>query len=450
MNKLMIHFAKYIMIMAIIVGLVACTSSTDTIQTSPSPSPTTSPKDTQVESAVELNIATQESGEVLENLKLLIDDLEAKQPGLKINLTTYDSSVYRFEKLPAMMSANTPPDLFIMFGGTDLEKYVATGNLLSLNDFLKESGLDQKFLNLEDASINDQVYRLPSAMFAEGFFYNKKILKELNAELPTTYDEFLSLLAKAKNAGIIPIGMTAKDGWATTMMMNTMWVRNAGVDATERLAAGKLKWTDPEMMNAFKQYENLVKQGYFTKGAVGYPYGDLQAQFLQGKTLFIYDGSWQATKIDGKDSTLAGQVGFMSFPSITTSKVEQNTINSANNAGYALSAKLNTEQKKAAYELLTQLFSEKYAINSMVTAGQPPAIRVNVNQVEGLVPAFKDVVNAINSSKARFAAQDVYLSSDVQATLAESIQKLLSGVATAEQVVKEIQIVQDKALAEKK
>ena len=53
----------------------------------------------------------------------------------------------------------------------------------------------------------------------------------------------------------------------------------------------------------------------------------------------------------------------------------------------------NTEQKKAAYELLTQLFSDKYAINSMVTAGQPPAIRVDVKGSSG--HSFKSIKSAL-------------------------------------------------------
>lgn len=434
------------MIFYVVAMLGACAKSSDqSVETMKPGKDSASPT-----KQVELNIATQETGDVLENLKSIISELEAQQPGLKIKLSNYDATVYRKEKLPAMMAANTPPDMMVMFGGTDLENYVKTGNLLDLTSFLKESGLDQKFLNLEDASVNGKVYRLPLAMFAEGLFYNKNILQQLNAQIPTTFKEFLALLDKAKQAGIVPIGMTAKDGWDTTMMINTIWARQVGPDASQRLASGELKWTSDEMKASFAIYEDLVKKGYFTKGAAGYSYSDLSAQFLQGKSLFIYDGSWQATTLDGPDSPLAGKVGFMAFPKIEGNNIEQSSINSANNAGYALSAKLSDDQKQVAYELLKKLFSETSMKNLMKTAGQPPAIKMDVSQVDGLVPAFKDVVNAINSSSVRFAALDVYLSTDVQTTLAENMQKLISGVITKDEALKAIQATQDKAGSIKK
>ena len=58
-----------------------------------------------------------------------------------------------------------------------------------------------------------RVYGVPFAVQTVQVLYNKAIFRELGLEEPSTWDEFLQLAAKVKEAGYIPFANGGKEGW---------------------------------------------------------------------------------------------------------------------------------------------------------------------------------------------------------------------------------------------
>jgi raffinose/stachyose/melibiose transport system substrate-binding protein len=437
-----------LLMMSLVIALFAACSQNEE-STSTNEEATTTEESTTEEAVVEevkLTLGTNQRDAELELFQALAKKVESENPGLTIEITNYDSAVYRFEKLPAMMSSNTQPDIFVMYGGADVAKYSDTGNLLDLTEFVTSSGLKDKFVTLDDASHNGKIWRLPLSMYAEGFYYNKKLLKELNVEPPKTWDELLSIAEKAKAAGLVPISTAVKDTWVGIMLANQLWVRHAGINASVELGNGTLQWTDPKVLAAFQKYEELVKKGYLTEGAAGFDYGQLAANFLQGKTVFVFDGSWMASTYGGNDSPLKDDIGFIAVPAIANADADQGSVNTANNFGYALSSKMSDAQKKYAFKFMEAIFEDEEVIARTIALSSPPATRVDISGATGFSPVFADILGVINNSTSQFPAFDTALNSDIQATLGEQVQALITGTVTAEQLVEAVQKTTEESL----
>ena len=62
--------------------------------------------------------------------------------------------------------------------------------------------------------VNGKQYAVPYSVGVVGFWYNKQLFKQAGlASAPKTWPQFLSAVAKLKQAGITPIAIGSKDEW---------------------------------------------------------------------------------------------------------------------------------------------------------------------------------------------------------------------------------------------
>ncbi|AFC32919.1 family 1 extracellular solute-binding protein [Paenibacillus mucilaginosus 3016] len=381
-------------------------------------------------------------------LKLLEDvakRMEENVPGLKVELEGVEDKVNRFEKLPAEMAAGTPPTIFDLFGGTDTQKFVKAGRLLDLTPILAELGLKDKFLNLDEFTVDGKIYGLPTAGFVEGVFYNKKIFKDLGAEVPKTWEEFVAVAEKSKAKNITPLAFASSDAWVINMLMNTLWVRTAGAESVNGFVAGTKKWTDGDVLDGFKKFETLVKSGYFQEGNLGLKYAEQQNKFRAGEAAMLFDGSWaNSAVVDPEKSKIANDVGFFNFPA--TGGKGDGLINGSFSNGYGFSATLNDNEMKAVKEFIKIMYSEEMQKRQLKESGFLPALKIS--DLSGVNPIVGEILKVANAKQ--FPAFDSVIQAKVREALEVSMQEMIGGKATAEQVVEKVQKAQDAANKESK
>jgi ABC-type glycerol-3-phosphate transport system substrate-binding protein len=92
-------------------------------------------------------------------------------------------------------------------------------------------------------------------------WYKKAHLAKAGIEPPKTWDEFLASIDKLKAAGFAaPIAMPAKY-WAHGEWFETLLLRTGGVEASSKLAAHEIPWTDDIVKTVLKKYAELLKAG---------------------------------------------------------------------------------------------------------------------------------------------------------------------------------------------
>lgn len=143
----------------------------------------------------------------------------------------------------------------------------------------------------EPHPLDGKISQVPGIYYNMLWFYNKALLKKLDARPPQTWNEFHAVCQKAKDAGIEPV-MLDKD--YQDMLMDTMMMVNLPDDAvlhSVRGDAGGLPFTDPMYVRLFQAERTMVDK-YLMKGWQASQFPKAQQEFATGRGLFVFCGSW--------------------------------------------------------------------------------------------------------------------------------------------------------------
>jgi raffinose/stachyose/melibiose transport system substrate-binding protein len=386
------------------------------------------------------------------NLRLLqnvVAETEKAVPGLRIELEGVEDRVNRFQKLPVEMATRNAPDIFSLFGGTDTIKYAKAGRLLDVTPFLEELKLKEQFINLDEFTVDGRVYGLPTAGYVEGIYYNKKIFRDLGIPIPATWEEFLAACGKLKASGIVPLALGASDGWVTNMIANTLWVRMAGPDVVERIRAGDARWTDSEIIAAYKAYVTLITEGYVQNNSLALSFTEAQNEFQTGKAAMIFDGTWaNSSYLDPHKSVVSDFLGFMPFPAM--GGPGDGWMNGSWSSGYGFSSDLTPEQLIGVKHFIQNMYSPQMQKRQLIETGELPAIHLNDFKAE-MNPAVAEIMDVLQQAEGLFPAFDSIVSAKVREALEQGTQALIGGIMPPEQMLSIVQhIQQEKAANEAK
>jgi raffinose/stachyose/melibiose transport system substrate-binding protein len=149
-----------------------------------------------------------------------------------------------------------------------------------------------------------------------GIFYNKELAEQIGmTEPPQTLAEFEDLLAKAKEAGLLPIMQwgSAKSGMGLAFPLQALMASVGPVEPINDWIFQKPDATidTPENLIAAQHLEQWIKDGYFPPDINAIEYTDANARFGKGEGVFIFNGDWQNA---GYDTDMPGNVGFFLMP----------------------------------------------------------------------------------------------------------------------------------------
>jgi ABC-type glycerol-3-phosphate transport system substrate-binding protein len=193
----------------------------------------------------------------------------------------------------------------------------------------------KKINNYEAEMINGKLYNISAIRQPQSLiFYNKKLFADAGiTSTPTTWAELEDTAAKLKAKGITPL-LTAGD-WTSGFTFSILTSPNVYKDNKVWYADrfdGKVKFTDPNWMEAANYYNDLVKNGYFNKGALSIDYTAVEQEFLKGNGAMYPMGSWfSATEAT---ATKDFEVGVFAAP---TKDGTQYILGGENAGGFAVS-----------------------------------------------------------------------------------------------------------------
>jgi raffinose/stachyose/melibiose transport system substrate-binding protein len=124
-------------------------------------------------------------------------------------------------------------------------------------------------------------------------YYNKDAFAQHNLQVPTTFDQFVSVLDAFKQAGVTPISVGGAEYPAQQIFYELALSRadRAWVDNYE-LYQGKVNFHDQAFTYAANTFSDWVKKGYVAKNSAGIKAEDMGVAFEQGKFPIMISGSW--------------------------------------------------------------------------------------------------------------------------------------------------------------
>ena len=283
---------------------------------------------------------------------VLIPAFQKKNPGIQVKFaptapTEYDSS------LTARLTGGTAGDLITCRPFDKSLDLFKKGYLEKLDG---KSGMESFPASAKVAWQTDDgknTYCMPMASVIHGFFYNKKIFKDLNLQPPKTQAEFFADLEALKKAGKVPLALGTADQWETNQIVYTGIGPNYwhGEEGRKALIAGKAKFTDAQFVAPFEQMAKWTP--YLSKGASAQTYADSQNLFAMGKAGIYPAGSWDIAYFNQQG------LDFGAFPPPVAKAGDKCYISDHTDIGMGVNPK--AKNKADAYKFLTWLGSQEFA-----------------------------------------------------------------------------------------
>lgn len=215
------------------------------------------------------------SGEVTGTLDFFTDkaawkpDFEklnaASDPAVDITLkTTGYSDANQYDAfIKQSFRTSKSPGLFTWHTGDSLKQLVDEGLVAETTDIWKKAVAEGWVSeDLRDSyTFDGKQYCVPMNIAYWVMFYNKALFTENGIEVPTTWDELNAAAAKLKAAGVTPY-------YQTSTLFTFQWFQHlvASSDPAlyEGLATGKVKYTDPRIVDIMNIWLDEQKDGWFS------------------------------------------------------------------------------------------------------------------------------------------------------------------------------------------
>ncbi len=247
----------------------------------------------------------------------------AKYPNVSVVRQAVDFTNYQ-SQAKLTLSADDAPCVAEGNQGYALDSTLVSGGLIRpLDDYAKAYGWSDKvnetllsqFRFTQDGKTYGQgsIYGLAPAGEIVGWYYNKALLKQIGASVPTNADEFEAVLEKAKASGVQPIVLGNKDKWPAShvVMSPAMAVTDPAKTSGIVYGDASVKWADLGIEPVFDLTRTWVEKGFIESGYDGQSYDEAVAKFYEGKALFLNGGSWLTADADAK---LGKDAGFFVYP----------------------------------------------------------------------------------------------------------------------------------------
>jgi raffinose/stachyose/melibiose transport system substrate-binding protein len=211
------------------------------------------------------------------------------------------------QELPLKLKSPNPPDIVPPNNGWQSLGTLVQGGLVdNLDSYATAYGWDkyvpESILREQEFSANGQqmgtgtLFGMPVALSsAIEVYYNRSLLQRLGLSVPTTYNAFVSDLAKAKQAGITPIALGNQGQSGITQplysVMDALGNQSVITNLIYSLGQNSLEGQGSGFPQAVAAMHEWAAKGYFTSQFAGLPETDAETQFVQGKALFHFDYS---------------------------------------------------------------------------------------------------------------------------------------------------------------
>ena len=254
-------------------------------------------------------------------------------------------------------------------------------------------------------------------------YYNKEKLSALGLSVPTSFEEFESALAVAKDAGELPIIMGGADGWPIIHVWGIIEGAHVDPDKTRSwiFDAKNVKYDIAERKIAARKLASLAEAGYFGSDSNGIGYDDANAMFINGEGLFNLTGTWMTAQLA---EGMGDNVGAFAMPTRGGASV-------AGGGSFALPWHISSKASNPdlAAEFLAHLMSYEF-VDDIMAVGRVPARAPTVEPESTIHEEVIAASNALIGANAKTFYTD-WSTPGMYDTVTQELQKVIGGAASA-------------------
>jgi multiple sugar transport system substrate-binding protein len=332
-------------------------------------------------------------------------------------------------------SAGEAPDLAFLWGGSFALEDAWLGNIVPISDYLTPQQLSvMDPFALNETKWDGKQWCFPAYSIGFGVAYNKKMMSTVGVDPENpyvTWDEFINVCQKLKDAGYTPLGGGLKDGYLQGWLAFYLGQQNYD-DTQDAIKPFKLQesYTDPKCSEWVFKVQELIDKGFYND--------DIQSlDFYQGQQLLENGKAAMSFYTSGHVATIAkaqgdDTIGFTRQPIYGSGRLAQSIIIASQVFVFPKSAK--NKEEGAKFLMFLQSVDNIKKLYDTTSAKVP-----NVNfQDEWLSTVTDKKLAAYSKTYPSFVYQYVYPANFEYECLVPIIQRMFNGEMRAEEAVKEM------------
>lgn len=237
------------------------------------------------------------AGGEAEGLEALFRIYRRFHPDVEIvNATVAGGAGFVFKAvLKPRLIAGDPPDTFQLHAGLEVEGYSPEIYLEPLDDLFKVEGWLPVFpKDLFDLMLyKGHYWGVPVNIHRSNvLWYNKDVFARLGLTPPKTWDEFFTVAARLKAAGIVPLTLGNAGGWEAPHLFETILAGTLGAAKYKGLWTGATPWTDPGVTRALEIFKRILDLGYVNVDYPAHTWDTVLEYLAAGKGAMNVMGDW--------------------------------------------------------------------------------------------------------------------------------------------------------------
>jgi raffinose/stachyose/melibiose transport system substrate-binding protein len=238
--------------------------------------------------------------------------------GNTVRVSMYSGDEF-FTKLTTALGSGSPPDLFVTYGGGELDTYVNESAVADISNLFSESWAQSQIGAGAKTSVtrNGVQYALPYELQTDWLYINTALFNKYNITVPTigtgwTWSQFITACNTLNASGVTPVAMSGADAWAMTFPECYMFERVNGLSAFTNALARNTNFTT-YYTNAFNAIKQWVDGNYFETGWQTLHYTDAAQLFQSGSAAMWIQGTWGVGMISD-NASIPMQLGVAQWP----------------------------------------------------------------------------------------------------------------------------------------
>jgi raffinose/stachyose/melibiose transport system substrate-binding protein len=379
----------------------------------------------------------------------LIAEYAQVNPNVTITTTFTGSDIVNPTLIPAL-NAGEGPDVWM--GGTGPGQPAAiieAGHALDLTPYFCELGWNEIIPEgiVNYTSSDGKLWAVGDAVETTVMFYNKDIFAQNNLEVPTTWEELMTVCDTLSQAGFaMPIGLGGADKYPISWWQSMLWGRYAGPEVIDNVMFGEGRWDEEPFVQATAKLKELSDSGCFGSNPLAEIQDDVEARLWRGEIPMVYVGPWV---IEPGIQALGADIS--KFGVFQAPPAEGKPIYPTEDIGTGWYINAKSEHPDVAVDLLNFLLFREESRQKLLESGSSvPVGELNLEGVE--LPALVEEVFALSNEHRENGTIHAFLDTVTPASMTDvtydGLQALLAGQMSPEDFTATVQAAWEAAKAE--
>jgi alpha-glucoside transport system substrate-binding protein len=253
------------------------------------------------------------TGPEQEGFQAVLDGFQEAYPNVTANYTSAGDQLP--QQLSTAVEGGNPPDVAVLPQPGLVTDFVEKDALQPL-DFAQDAvqeNLGESAVEL--GSVDGTFYGfLFKAANKSTIWYNVTAFEDAGVEPPETFDDLLAAADTLSASGIPAFSIGAADGWTLTDLFENIYLRQAGPEKYDQLAAHEIPWTDASVKEAlttmgqiFENKDNIAGNAL----QIDFPTSVSQVFAEEPKAAMVIEGDFVPGVVE---SPIEPETGYNVFP----------------------------------------------------------------------------------------------------------------------------------------